>query len=65
MVLAIFFGCTSRFVSDLVENSEDRCVFSRDEAHLIELQSHLVGNYLTEMSCKNSKYIKSARLDFF
>ena len=29
--LAIFCGCTARFVSDLVGNPEDR--FSRDEAH--------------------------------
>ena len=28
--LAIFCGCTARFVSDLVENPEDR--FSHDEA---------------------------------
>ena len=30
--LAIFSGCTARFVSDLVENPEDR--FSHNEAHI-------------------------------
>ena len=32
--LAIFCGCTVRFVSDLVGNSEDR--FSHNEAHLLK-----------------------------
>ena len=32
--LAIFYGCTARFVSDLVGNPEDR--FSHNEAHIIE-----------------------------
>ena len=31
-LLAIFCGCTARFVSDLVGNPEDR--FSQNEAHL-------------------------------
>ena len=31
--LAIFCGCTARFVSDLVGNPEDR--FSQNEAHLM------------------------------
>ena len=31
--LAIFCGCTAGFVSDPVENSEDR--FSHDAAHII------------------------------
>ena len=31
--LAIFCGCTARFVSDLVGNPEDR--FSHNEAHMI------------------------------
>ena len=30
--LAIFYGCTARFVLDLVENPEDQ--FSRNEAHI-------------------------------
>ena len=30
--LAIFCGCTSRFLSDLVRNPEDR--FSNDESHI-------------------------------
>ena len=36
--LAIFWGCTTQFVSDLVENSKNRC---RDAAHII-LQNLLV-----------------------
>ena len=32
---AIFFGCTARFVSDLIENPEDR--FSHDAAHFIRI----------------------------
>ena len=34
--LAIFCGCTARFVSDLVGNTEDR--FSHDEAHMVKLE---------------------------
>ena len=30
--LAIFYGCTARFVSDVVGNPEDR--FSQNEAHI-------------------------------
>ena len=30
--LAVFCGCTARFVSDLVENPEDQ--FSHNEAHM-------------------------------
>ena len=33
--LAIFYNCTARFVSDLVENPEDR--FSHNEAHITEV----------------------------
>ena len=32
MTLAIFCGCTARFVSDLVGNPDDR--FSHNEAHI-------------------------------
>ena len=31
---AIFYGCTARFISDLVGNPEDR--FSHNEAHMIK-----------------------------
>ena len=36
--LAIFRGCTARFVSDLVGNPEDR--FSHNEAHIIHAPNH-------------------------
>ena len=34
MLLTIFYGCTARFVSDMVENAQDR--FSHDTAHKVK-----------------------------
>ena len=44
-LLAIFCGCTAWFVSDLVENPEDR--FSQNEAHmLVAFRENLSSGFL-------------------
>ena len=55
--LAIFYGCTARFVSDLVGNPEDR--FSHNEAHIIR-QRHLPDGFYEDARYATFLYGQSA-----
>ena len=64
--LAIFCGCTARFVSDLVENPEDR--FSQNEAHIIikhkaQQISSLIQSQTSRVNSSHNSCMRPLRLD--
>ena len=56
MPLAIFCGCTARFVSDLVRNREDR--FSHDTAQFISEGPRQAYKRLSDAKKKRCKFVK-------
>ena len=55
--LTIFCGCTARFVSDLVGNTEDR--FSHNEAHLIHTFIRLLNLFFIPNKNSNNTFYKT------